>query len=148
MNPNPYFCGFIPAVSTSTSFQNSSTSSIEITAPICPTTTPFHRHRSNLSLHPHSSSHCVLFCSSSQTPSDDDITFDEIAARVAEIKEVIEGLESFKERIITDATKLAKKVKTPPKKLQEALDNHPDINKINESIKQLNVELAQLQSNS
>mmetsp|Transcript_15113 Transcript_15113/g.32409 ORF Transcript_15113/g.32409 Transcript_15113/m.32409 type:complete len:143 (-) Transcript_15113:181-609(-) len=78
----------------------------------------------------------------------EEVTFDEIAARVAEIKEVIEGLEHFKERIISDATKLAKKVRTPPKKLKEALDNHPDILKIDASVKQLEAELRQLESAS
>ncbi|KAA8496517.1 hypothetical protein FVE85_0246 [Porphyridium purpureum] len=68
-------------------------------------------------------------------------SFDEVAARVAEIKEVMEGLTAFKERIIADTTKVAKKVKTPPKKLAEALANHPDIIKIDQSMKQLEEDL-------
>ena len=73
-------------------------------------------------------------------------SFDEKAARVAEIKEVMEGLSAFRDRIVADTTKVAKKVKTPPKKLAEVLAQHPDIIKIDESMKQLEEELRYLQS--
>jgi len=44
--------------------------------------------------------------------------FDEVAARAAEIKEVIDGLKKFRQRIIDDTTALAKKIKAPQKKLK------------------------------
>lgn len=43
---------------------------------------------------------------------------DEDAMRAAEIQEVIEGLQGFRQRIIEDATSLAKKVRAPKKQLE------------------------------
>eukprot|EP00181_Compsopogon_caeruleus_P003146 CAMPEP_0184682064 /NCGR_PEP_ID=MMETSP0312-20130426/5589_1 /TAXON_ID=31354 /ORGANISM="Compsopogon coeruleus, Strain SAG 36.94" /LENGTH=145 /DNA_ID=CAMNT_0027133375 /DNA_START=43 /DNA_END=480 /DNA_ORIENTATION=+ len=75
---------------------------------------------------------------------DDEGMFDERAARVAEIQEVIDGLKQFRQRIVADATELAKKVKTSKKKLEESLSSHPDILKIDASIVQLESELQLL----
>jgi len=77
---------------------------------------------------------------------DEEVTFDAVAARVAEVKEVMDGLIAFRQRIIDDATNLAKKVKASPAKLQQTLENHPDILKIDASLKQLEKELARLES--
>ncbi|KAJ8908821.1 hypothetical protein NDN08_005525 [Rhodosorus marinus] len=71
-------------------------------------------------------------------------TFDEVAARAAEIKEVIDGLKKFRQRIIDDTTALAKKIKAPQKKLKEALAKHPDILKIDSSLIELEKELNEL----
>lgn len=49
---------------------------------------------------------------------EEEASFDEVAARAAEVKEVIDGLLKFKERIIDDTTAMAKKVKAPQKKLK------------------------------
>jgi len=75
---------------------------------------------------------------------EEEVSFDEVAARAAEVKEVIDGLLKFRQRIIDDTTTLAKKIKAPQKKLQAALAKHPDILKIDQSVEELEKELEEL----
>ncbi|PXF43395.1 hypothetical protein BWQ96_06890 [Gracilariopsis chorda] len=76
--------------------------------------------------------------------SKDEEQLDEAAMRAAEIHEVMNGLKQFKDRIIEDATKLARKVRAPKKQLEAALASHPDIIRIDGHIAELEEELKHL----
>lgn len=67
------------------------------------------------------------------------------AERVAEVKEVMAELMEFRQRIVNDATELAKKVKAKPRDLRKTLESHPDLLKIDEAVQQLEQELQELQ---
>lgn len=64
--------------------------------------------------------------------------------RKAEIMEVLKELEDFREKIVDQSTMLAKKVKAKPKDLKKALEEHPDIIKIDQAKEQLEAELKQM----
>ena len=64
--------------------------------------------------------------------------------RATEIKAVLSELEEFRERIVTNAKDLAKKVKAKPKDLKAALEDHPDLMKIDAAKEQLEAELKEL----
>lgn len=66
--------------------------------------------------------------------------------RVAEIKEVMQELLEFRQRIVDDATSLAKKVKAKPRDLRKTLESHPDLLKIDSAVEQLEAELSELSS--
>jgi len=66
------------------------------------------------------------------------------AERVAEVKEVMAELLEFRQRIVDDATSLAKKVKAKPRDLRKTLESHADLLKIDEAVQQLEAELAEL----
>ena len=69
----------------------------------------------------------------------------QMSDRVAEIKEVLKELDEFRAKIVDQSTGLAKKVKAKPKDLQKALENHPDIIKIDQAKEQLEAELKSLE---
>jgi len=85
-------------------------------------------------------------CAAQAAKQEEEEVFDDLAARVAEIKEVIDGLQQFKTRIEDDVTRVAKKVRAPKKQVVETLKNHPDIIKIDTSIEELEAELKTIQS--
>jgi hypothetical protein len=64
---------------------------------------------------------------------------------IAASSEVVGELKAFRERIVNDATELAKKVKAKPRDLKKTLENQPDLQKIDEALQQLDAELKQLQ---
>ncbi len=64
--------------------------------------------------------------------------------RAAEIKAVLAELAAFRGRIVDDAVAVAKKIKAKPKEVQSALDNNPDVKKIDEAVQLLEAELKQL----
>jgi hypothetical protein len=64
--------------------------------------------------------------------------------RKAEIEEVLKELEDFREKIVDQSKMLAKKVKAKPKDLKKALEEHPDIIKIDQAKEQLEAELKQM----
>jgi hypothetical protein len=64
--------------------------------------------------------------------------------RAAEIKAVLAELAAFRGRIVDDAVSVAKKIKAKPKEVQSALDNNPDVKKIDEAVLLLEAELKQL----
>lgn len=68
--------------------------------------------------------------------------------RVTEIKEVITELMEFRNRIVDDATELAKKVKAKPRDLRKTLESHADIIKVDQAIEQLEAELEALGASS
>ncbi|KAF6004286.1 hypothetical protein F1559_004716, partial [Cyanidiococcus yangmingshanensis] len=76
-----------------------------------------------------------------QADGDEEPIFDETAARAAEILELMEGLRAFRQRIVDDAQKMAKEIKTPKEQVDACLANHPDICKIDASIRKLETEL-------
>lgn len=76
-----------------------------------------------------------------QADGDEEPVFDETAARAAEILELLEGLRAFRQRIVDDAQKMAKEIKTPKEQVDACLANHPDICKIDASIRKLETEL-------
>mmetsp|Transcript_5311 Transcript_5311/g.8502 ORF Transcript_5311/g.8502 Transcript_5311/m.8502 type:complete len:131 (+) Transcript_5311:161-553(+) len=65
--------------------------------------------------------------------------------RAAEIREVLEELEAFRNRIIDESTDLGKKVKAKRKDLEKALSGHPDIVQIDAAKEQLQAELEVLE---
>jgi hypothetical protein len=66
------------------------------------------------------------------------------ADRKAEIEEVLQELDEFRDKIVDQSKSLAKKVKAKPKDLKKALEEHPDIIKIDQAKEQLLAELATL----
>ena len=64
--------------------------------------------------------------------------------RAAEIKAVLAELAAFRGRIVDDAVAVAKKIKAKPKEVQSALDNNPDVKKIDEAVLLLEAELKQI----
>ncbi|EKX43875.1 hypothetical protein GUITHDRAFT_153192 [Guillardia theta CCMP2712] len=64
--------------------------------------------------------------------------------RADEIRSVLAELLEFRSRIVENSTSLAKKVKAKPKDLNKALEEHPDIIKIDQAREQLEAELKQL----
>jgi hypothetical protein len=73
--------------------------------------------------------------------------FDETAARAAEILELLEGLRAFRQRIIDDAQAMAKQIRTPKEQVDASLAKHPDIAKIDASIRRLEAELKAISDN-
>jgi hypothetical protein len=67
------------------------------------------------------------------------------ADRVAEIKSVLAELAAFRGRIVDDAVAVAKKIKAKPREVQSALDNNPDVKKIDEAVALLEAELKTLE---
>ena len=65
--------------------------------------------------------------------------------RAAEIREVLQELDDFRAKIVDQSTGLAKKVKAKPKDLKKALEEHPDIIKIDQAKEQLEAELKTLE---
>jgi hypothetical protein len=78
---------------------------------------------------------------------DEEPVFDETAARAAEILELLEGLRAFRQRIVDDAQSMAKQIKTPKEQVEKSLANHPDICKIDASIRRLEAELKAISDN-
>ena len=66
------------------------------------------------------------------------------ADRAAEIKSVLAELAAFRGRIVDDAVSVAKKIKAKPREVQAALDNNPDVKKIDEAVVLLEAELKSL----
>ena len=66
------------------------------------------------------------------------------ADRAAEIKSVLAELAAFRGRIVDDAVAVAKKIKAKPREVQSALDNNPDVKKIDEAVALLEAELESL----
>ncbi len=60
----------------------------------------------------------------------------------SEIEQVIAELEQYRERLVKDVLGLAQKVKLPQKTAMNHLANHPEIARIDESLKQLRTQQA------
>ena len=54
-----------------------------------------------------------------------------------EIAEVIQELESYRDRLVEDFMTAAKKAKLPKSMVKAQLENHPEIRKIDTSLEQL-----------
>lgn len=54
-----------------------------------------------------------------------------------EIQEVIGELEQYRERIVNETLEMAKKVKMPKAKAMAQLENHPELSRIDEALKEL-----------
>jgi uncharacterized coiled-coil DUF342 family protein len=61
--------------------------------------------------------------------------------------ELLEGLRAFRQRIVDDAQSMAKQIKTPKEQVEKSLANHPDICKIDASIRRLEAELKAISDN-
>lgn len=59
------------------------------------------------------------------------------APTTQEIEEVIKELEQYRERIVNETIEMAKKVKMPKKKVMANLEQHPELSRIDEALKEL-----------
>ncbi|NEP01790.1 MAG: acetyltransferase [Symploca sp. SIO2E9] len=72
----------------------------------------------------------------------------EATVSLQQVEEVIAGLEQYRERIINDSLEMAKKVKLPKKQVMAKLEQHPEIAKIDQALKNVRSQQAAMASSS
>ncbi|NET03279.1 MAG: acetyltransferase [Merismopedia sp. SIO2A8] len=72
----------------------------------------------------------------------------EATVSLQEVEEVIAGLEQYRERLINDAMKMAKQVKLPKKQVIAQLEQHPEITKIDQALKNIRSQQVAMASSS
>ncbi|HIK37503.1 MAG TPA: acetyltransferase [Geminocystis sp. M7585_C2015_104] len=60
----------------------------------------------------------------------------------AEIEAVIVELEQYRQRLINDIINMGKKIKLSHKKVEQNINEHPEINKIDQILKQLRAQIG------
>ncbi len=62
----------------------------------------------------------------------------------SELKESIEELNSYRERLINEIEMISKKLRMPPKRIDDSIKNNPEIQRINMIIEKLNSQYQEL----
>lgn len=63
-------------------------------------------------------------------------------ASQAEIEAVIVELEQYRQRLVNDIINMGKKIKLSQKKVEQNINEHPEINKIDQILQQLRAKIS------
>ncbi len=63
-------------------------------------------------------------------------------ASQAEIEAVIVELEQYRQRLVNDIINMGKKIKLSQKKVEQNINEHPEINKIDQILQQLRAQIS------
>lgn len=63
-------------------------------------------------------------------------------ASQAEIEAVIVELEQYRQRLVNDIINMGKKIKLSQKKVEQNINEHPEINKIDQILQQLRAQIG------
>ena len=66
---------------------------------------------------------------------------------LSELKDSIEELLAYRERLHTEVTSVAKKLRMPQKKIESSLKKHPELSMLNDAISKLREELESRELN-